>query len=78
MPVSKLTSKNQTTVPREVRDRLGIGSGDALEWSLEEGSVRVRAVRSSLDRLRGIFKVGRGDVVADVKRGRALRGRTAR
>jgi antitoxin PrlF len=38
---SRLTSKAQTTVPRAVRDRLGLRPGDGLVWELD-GEVRVR------------------------------------
>jgi len=31
---SKLTSKAQTVIPREVRERLGVGPGDWLEYRL--------------------------------------------
>lgn len=42
MPVSKMTSKYQATIPRPVRDRLGLGAGDRIEFVIDEGGVRVR------------------------------------
>lgn len=40
---SKLTSKAQTTIPREVRDRLGLRPGDSLLYEPDgEGVVRLR------------------------------------
>ena len=32
------------TVPKAVRDALGLRRGDQLSWELEDGCVRVRAV----------------------------------
>jgi AbrB family looped-hinge helix DNA binding protein len=32
MPISTLTSKGQTTVPKEVRDALALQPGDKLSW----------------------------------------------
>jgi antitoxin PrlF len=42
--VATLTSKGQVTVPKAVRDALGLRQGDQLSWELEDGSVRVRAI----------------------------------
>jgi antitoxin PrlF len=44
--VAKITSKGQTTIPREIREALGVGPGDFISWDVaEDGSVRVHAVR---------------------------------
>lgn len=42
MPVSKLTSKYQATIPRAVRDALALGAGDRIEFIIEQDAVRVR------------------------------------
>jgi len=40
---STITGKGQVTVPRSVREELGLQPGDRLVWSLhEDGSVEVR------------------------------------
>ena len=39
---SKITSKGQTTLPKEIRDKLGVHSGDTLVYELEGNSVRLR------------------------------------
>ncbi len=44
MELATLTAKGQVTVPKAVRDALGLQKGDQLSWELEEGSVRVRAI----------------------------------
>ncbi len=41
MAQSKITSKNQTTVPKEVRDMLALGPGDVLRWDLVDGAIQV-------------------------------------
>ena len=44
--VGKLTSKGQTTVPREIREALGVGPGDLIAWEVAgDGGARVRAVK---------------------------------
>ncbi len=43
MDVATLTAKGQVTVPKAVREALGLMQGDQLSWELEDGSERVRA-----------------------------------
>ena len=38
----KVTSKGQTTVPKEVRDFLGLQEGTQMEWILDDGKVTVK------------------------------------
>jgi len=42
MPLSTITSKGQITVPKEVRDVLGLKSGDKVDFRLEkDGTARM-------------------------------------
>ena len=41
-PVSRLTSKGQTTIPREVRRRLSLQPGDLIVYELDDDEVRLR------------------------------------
>ncbi len=38
----RITSKGQVTIPKEIRDKLGVRPGDSLLYEVEENSVRVR------------------------------------
>jgi antitoxin PrlF len=40
--MSRLTSKYQATIPRPVRERLGVGSGDSIAFVVEGDRVWVR------------------------------------
>ena len=43
MPTSTLTSKGQVTVPKAIRDRLGLVEGQVLEFTVaEDGRIVVR------------------------------------
>jgi len=60
----KVTEKGQITIPKHLRDALGIGAGTEVVFERERDSLRVRKVsdgavrgRRLTDRLRG-----RGDV----------------
>ena len=54
MPSAKLTSKGQITVPKEVREALGLHTGDRLAFLVcEDGTVQVKAETVDLMSLRG-------------------------
>jgi antitoxin PrlF len=40
--LGKMTSKGQTTVPKEVRDFLGLEEGSQVEWVVDDGQAVVR------------------------------------
>jgi AbrB family looped-hinge helix DNA binding protein len=46
MDVSKLTAKNQVTIPADVRQQLGVKSGDHVAFEGEDGTVIVRKARA--------------------------------
>jgi AbrB family looped-hinge helix DNA binding protein len=80
MPTATLTSKGQITIPKAVRDRLELRTGDEVEFSFDgDDRVTVRAARVDVGALRGsLRKPGRAavsleDMDAAVARG-ARRG----
>lgn len=40
---STITSKGQTTIPKSLRDALGIREGTQLTWTLHDGMIKVTA-----------------------------------
>jgi antitoxin PrlF len=42
--LSKVSSKNQVTLPKEVRERLGIGPGDTLLYDIVDEKVILQKV----------------------------------
>jgi bifunctional DNA-binding transcriptional regulator/antitoxin component of YhaV-PrlF toxin-antitoxin module len=75
MTKSTITVKNQTTVPREVRQRLGVGPSDQLRWEIVGDHVRVTAADHAFLKRKGSIRVGPGDSVEDVRKARELMGR---
>ncbi|MFT7724152.1 MAG: type II toxin-antitoxin system PrlF family antitoxin [Roseateles sp.] len=56
MADATLTAKGQTTIPREIRDRLGLEAGDKLAFTmLSDGTVVMRAKTRRLADLAGLL-----------------------
>ena len=55
MVVARITSKGQVTVPKSIRDTLGLRTGDAIDFVEKDGIITVRkcAQREALHRYRG-------------------------
>jgi AbrB family looped-hinge helix DNA binding protein len=70
---STVTVKYQTTIPKAVREKLGISINDALEWIVEKGRVVVHPVHNQFLRYQGSVKVGSGDIAADIQLARESR-----
>lgn len=52
-----LTSKGQTTIPKEIRDRLGMKPGDRMTFTLMQDATVVMRVKSkSVTELAGMLK----------------------
>lgn len=52
---STMTSKGQTTIPKPVREALGIKEGTELRWSIEEGVLKVTAKTQNLADFAGLL-----------------------
>jgi len=56
MPSSTLTSKGQTTIPKEVRDHLKLQSGDQIDFLIRpDGTVVLRPAKLDVRELKGIL-----------------------
>ena len=51
---SRITTKGQTTLPKAVREALGVRPGDRVRYIVLDGEVRIRAVRP-IQRLFGVL-----------------------
>jgi AbrB family looped-hinge helix DNA binding protein len=75
MATARITSKGQITIPKEVRERLGVEAGDGLDFRFEDGRLEVVPVRRRrLAEFRGLFPVPRALEFAEER----ARARTAR
>ncbi len=56
MPTATLTSKGQTTIPKEIRDYLLIDAGDRLEFIIDDtGRVILLPATLEVQSIKGIF-----------------------
>lgn len=56
MPTATLTTKGQITIPKEVREHLGVNTGDRLSFVVQEdGSVIVRPITHHVRELGGLL-----------------------
>lgn len=53
MTLAKITSKGQTTIPKEIRDYLRLAPGDRVMFMQRDGEVILRPVTQTLLDLRG-------------------------
>jgi antitoxin PrlF len=64
MPTATLTTKGQITIPREVREHLGVETGDRLSFLVQEdGTVLVKPITRDVRELGGLLhRPGQGPV----------------
>jgi bifunctional DNA-binding transcriptional regulator/antitoxin component of YhaV-PrlF toxin-antitoxin module len=70
---SIVTSKYQTTIPKVIREHLGLSVKDALEWKLEKGKITVSQSNINFLRYRNSIKTGKGNIASDIDIARNLR-----
>ncbi|MDP6070478.1 MAG: AbrB/MazE/SpoVT family DNA-binding domain-containing protein [SAR202 cluster bacterium] len=70
MVAAKVTSKGQITIPKEVRERMGIQPGDQLEFVEAEGlyHLKKRIDESPFNKWRGYLKHLEGQDVDELVR----------
>jgi AbrB family looped-hinge helix DNA binding protein len=68
-----VSEKGQVTIPKQVRDRLGVRPGDVLDFDAEDGRLvaQKRQDRDPLDAVYGIVDLGAptDDLIADLRDG---------
>lgn len=70
MPTATVTSKGQITIPKEVRESLGVEAGDRVEFvAQEKGVYKVIAATRDVRHLKGVVpKPEKPVTIADMNR----------
>lgn len=55
--IARVDPKGRVTLPKEVREELGIKPGDLVVLSLEEGRVEIKPLGSAADKYYGVYNV---------------------
>ena len=79
MPTATLTTKGQITIPKEVREFLGVETGDRLSFVVrEDGSVIVKPITRHVRELGGLLHrpAHRAVSISEMDEGIARRMRT--
>jgi antitoxin PrlF len=79
MTAATITSKGQITIPKEVRDALGVGAGDRVEFVAEEkGVYKVVAATRDVSHLKGIVAAPSKPVSLEAMKRAIARGASGR
>lgn len=70
---SIITSKYQTTIPKAIRDNIGLSVKDVLEWKVEKGKIIVSSANVNFLQYQNSIKTGQGDIAKDIEASRNLR-----
>ena len=70
---SVITSKFQTTIPKDVRERLKLSIHDTLEWKIDRGKIVVLPVQKKFFEHRNKIKTGPGKIEKDIEQARKQR-----
>jgi AbrB family looped-hinge helix DNA binding protein len=70
---SLITSKYQTTIPKAIREKLGLSVKDSLEWKVEKGKAILYPAPRNFLKYRNAVKTGKGDIADDIDTARNLR-----
>ena len=65
MPKATITSKNQITLPKEVRVKLGVAPGDQVEFRIDaDGDIVVVPAKGTASRLFGMLWAARDEPIS--------------
>ena len=70
---SIITSKYQTTIPKAIRDNIGLSVKDVLDWKVEKGKIIVSSAKVNFLQYKNSVKTGQGDIAKDIEASRNLR-----
>ncbi|HVR37925.1 MAG TPA: AbrB/MazE/SpoVT family DNA-binding domain-containing protein [Thermoanaerobaculia bacterium] len=79
MPTATVTSKGQITLPKSIRDRLQLDTGDQVDFVVNDrGDVVVRPITLDVTELRGLLKRSRKRAVSVEEMNAAIQRHHAR
>ena len=68
-----ITSKYQTTIPKAIREDLGLSINDTIEWKVENGRIVGLPMQKNFLEFKNTVKTGSGNIENDIKLSRKRR-----
>jgi AbrB family looped-hinge helix DNA binding protein len=65
---SKITSKYQITIPKEIRESLKISMEDVIEWSIDDKGIHIESANKPFLKHMGFLNKGSSDIKLDIKK----------
>ncbi len=78
MPASTLTRKGQVTIPKAIRDRLGVREGEKVFFVVRGDEVVLKALRGNILELKGSVKLSAHPEDFEAVRRKVKRGVSAK
>lgn len=75
MIATTMTKKGQVTIPKEIRDMLGLKEHDRIVFALKDGEINMKPLRGSVLDLRGSVKPKKRPEDFDQVRAETMRAR---
>ncbi len=70
---TKITSKYQVTIPKEIRQKLKLRISDVIDWKIVEQGVIIESVEKPFLKYKGYIKIGSGNLKEDINVARKKR-----
>lgn len=65
---SKITSKYQITIPKEIRDSLHLVESDFVQWKIDKNGIHLESIQKPFLKHRGTLDIKSKDIKADIRR----------
>jgi antitoxin PrlF len=79
MPSSTVTAKGQTTIPKSIRERLGVDAGDRIDFIVrDDGTVVIEPAVQAVGALKGLLAAKGQRPVSITAMHQAIRARAAK
>lgn len=72
---SKITSKYQVTIPKEIREFLKLSMEDVIEWKVDDTGIHIRNSDKPFLKYKGILNEGSEDIKSDIKKAWEIRSK---
>lgn len=72
---SKITSKFQITIPKEVRELLKLEEADVIEWQIDQDGIHIESASKPFLKYHGFFKKESGSVKKDIEKAWKIRAK---